>query len=630
MAPPKWATVEEETFLQAHSARYQICQAKRNYTRFWEPVFEEWFGKFPEQLRVYKDIPLDVELTDEQKTVVGKAVENRRQQIMNKFKNDMGSSKVNCRNKNRNNRMMTADVTTASTSTTVTSKKSMVAQMMSNTRPVRGPQVTEAFSKLFFDDMIKPTLDLAFETAKAEAEAKAAAEKTEVKIPSKLSVIRKHTTLLYNSASDDVKQQVAEFIEEAKQKKKKELQEAKGAGVVDHQVLPGALTEFFNELQRLTGYVVTVLMGGPTPAMGGQIDIQSFHVGATEVGNQFDQAYPEFNSGIMRPWKEFVKRVFHKSDLRAVAAVKEEGSIWGASRHSTLEPELLKDVDSANDVSEMVTDIDGAFEKFPRDISMVSSALFPHESEPLRSSSSQSPSSTMPPLCPLHSASPMRLDSDAVSSMHLGSDAVSSMLAAEGFYEFLSTYGTQEIPPMQSLLPPTHGPIPPSTSLMPKPLSISEVASSANDDIAPQQASHLPVCQVNMPSQSDIQGMQSSSMITDLITKAPSVPVESHPQAPSIPVESHLQAPSIPVESHSVPVESHPQAPSQSTSMESVSTSTEPAPMSTSAEPAPASTSAEPAPASTSAEPAPMSTSTSAEPTPSSEVIVSPIVGRGK
>jgi hypothetical protein len=47
--------------------------------------------------------------------------------------------------------------------------------------------------------------------------------------------------------------------------------------------------------------------------MGGQIEVQSFHVGATEVGNQFDQAYPEFDLGIMRPWKEFIKHVFCKS-----------------------------------------------------------------------------------------------------------------------------------------------------------------------------------------------------------------------------------------------------------------------------------------------------------------------------
>jgi hypothetical protein len=160
------------------------------------------------------------------------------QQIMNKFKNDMGSSKVNRRTKNRNNRMMTADTTTASTSLdpAVTSKKSMVAQMMSSARPVRSPQVTEAFSKLFFEDTIKPTLDLAFETAKAEAEAKAAAENTKVKLPSKIAILKKQTNLLYHSASDKVKQQVAEFIKDAKRKKKKEWEQVKGAAVADHQV----------------------------------------------------------------------------------------------------------------------------------------------------------------------------------------------------------------------------------------------------------------------------------------------------------------------------------------------------------------------------------------------------------
>ncbi|KAG1720804.1 hypothetical protein EDB19DRAFT_1917719 [Suillus lakei] len=207
---------------------------------------------------------------------------------------------------------MTADTTTASKSLepAVTSKKSMVAQMMSSARPVRSPQVTEAFSKLFFEDTIKPTLDLAFKTAKAEAEAKAAAENTKVKLPSKIAILKKQTNLLYHSASDEVKQQVVEFIEDTKKKKKKEWEEVRGTAVVDRQVyinrIPGTLNEFFNKLQRLTGLVFTVLMGGPTPAMGGQIEFQSFHVGATKVGNQFNQAYTEFDLSIMQPWKEFV------------------------------------------------------------------------------------------------------------------------------------------------------------------------------------------------------------------------------------------------------------------------------------------------------------------------------------
>ncbi|KAG2153797.1 uncharacterized protein EDB93DRAFT_1248695 [Suillus bovinus] len=262
----------------------------------------------------------------------------------------------------------------AASTSAVTGQKSMVAEMM-RTRHVHGPQVTKVFSKLFFEDMIKPTLDIAFETAKAEAVEKAAAENTKVKMPSSIAIIKKQTNLLYHLASDEVKQQVAEFIEEAKKKKKKEWEEAKGAGVADHQVyidrLPGVLTKFFNKLQRLTGLIFTVLMGGPTPAMGGQVDVQSFHVGATEIGNQFNLVYPEFNSGIMRPWKEFVKHVF------LVTAVKEEGSVWGVSRQPTLEPDVH--------ASQTPDPSDGAFGNIPRDTSTMASSsnLFPHISESL-------------------------------------------------------------------------------------------------------------------------------------------------------------------------------------------------------------------------------------------------------
>ncbi|KAG2110057.1 hypothetical protein BD769DRAFT_1392363 [Suillus cothurnatus] len=417
MAPQKWATVEEEEFFQA----------KRNYTGFWEPVFEEWFATFPEWLHIYKDIPLDVDLTVKQKTVVGKAIENRRQ-------NDMGSSKVNRRTKNRNNRMMTTDTTTASTSLdpAVTSKKSMVAQMMSSARPVRSLQVTEAFSKLFFEDTIKPTLDLAFETVKAEAEAKAAAENTKVKLPSKIAILKKQTNPLYHSASDKVKQQVAEFIEDAKRKKKKEWEQVKGAAVVDHQVLPGTLNKFFNELQRLTGLVFTVLIGGPTPTMGGQIEVQSFHVGATEVGNQFNQVYPEFDLGIMQPWKEFVK---------LVPAAKEEGSVWSGSRQPTLEPVLCSDGHVSQTPNIMS---DGAFGNIPY------------------------------------------LGAD-------GSDSISSMLSVEGYHEFLRTYGApQAIPTLQPPLS-QHGPTPPSTPPTPKPMQSSSVMtkdSPANSHLQPLSQSN--------------------------------------------------------------------------------------------------------------------------------------------
>lgn len=75
------------------------------------------------------------------------------------------------------------------------------------------------------------------------------------------------------------------------------------------------LAEFFQELERLTGWSFSVLMGGPTPALGGKIDVSSFHVGRTEMGNLFSEAYPHFNSLIMKPWVEFINRAHRKCKI---------------------------------------------------------------------------------------------------------------------------------------------------------------------------------------------------------------------------------------------------------------------------------------------------------------------------
>ncbi|KAG2142011.1 hypothetical protein BD769DRAFT_1662128 [Suillus cothurnatus] len=423
---------------------------------------------------------------------------------------------------------MTTDTTTASTSLdlAVTSKKSMVAQMMSSARPVCSPQVTEAFSKLFFEDTIKLTLDLAFETAKAEAEAKAAAENTKVNLPLKIAILKKQTNLLYHSASDKAKQQVAEFINDAKKKKKKEWEQVKGVAVVDHQVyinrIPGTLNEFFNELQRLTGLIFTVLIGGPTPTMGGQIEVQSFHVGATEVGNQFDQAFPEFDLGIMQPWKEFIK---------PVPVAKEEGSVWSGSRQLTLEPALCSDghVSQTPNITS-----DGAFGNIPHDsgtLLMASSSdtLFSHMSKLLTSFfDDEDLTLNLPTQFPMPTAFPSYpLCPIFTSSTDLGadnSDSISSMLSVEGYHKFLRTYGApQAIPTLQPPLS-QHGPTLPSTPPSPKPMQ----SSSAMTKDSPANSHLQPLSEFNSAEAAPFE-----SMSAEAVPSAPeSMPIEAAPSAP--------------------------------------------------------------------------------------------------
>lgn len=65
----------------------------------------------------------------------------------------------------------------------------------------------------------------------------------------------------------------------------------------------------------MTDWVFTVLMGGPHPDMDGALDVNSFHVGTTKLGNRFSQAYPHFSQNVMVPYTQFVERVFRKLEL---------------------------------------------------------------------------------------------------------------------------------------------------------------------------------------------------------------------------------------------------------------------------------------------------------------------------
>lgn len=53
-------------------------------------------------------------------------------------------------------------------------------------------------------------------------------------------------------------------------------------------------------------------MDGPTPKDGGKTEACSLHIGITELGNTFDQAYLDFFFGIMQPYREFLNHVTGK------------------------------------------------------------------------------------------------------------------------------------------------------------------------------------------------------------------------------------------------------------------------------------------------------------------------------
>ncbi|KAG2137515.1 hypothetical protein DEU56DRAFT_756091 [Suillus clintonianus] len=294
MAPPTKYSAEQIEFMATFHNQFLECKANRNYEPLWNPFFEAWAEKFPERAVVFKDIPLDVDLTEEQSTVLAEAWALRQQRLMEKFRNDLGASKAGRR---------------ANGQHTATVQKMMKNIMKGSTdKPTRVLQPWEMYSKTHYTK-VKDAVKTEQEELKKAPFAEPAKKTT-------LGIVKRHLKAAFKNESEEVKAEVLAAIEAMKEAKCAEIEEAKKQ---DHDKdamcsyiskIAAILTQFFEELHEMTDWVFTVLMGGPHPAAGGTLDVSSFHVGTTKLGNRFSQAYPQFSQNIMVPYTQFVERVF--------------------------------------------------------------------------------------------------------------------------------------------------------------------------------------------------------------------------------------------------------------------------------------------------------------------------------
>lgn len=73
--------------------------------------------------------------------------------------------------------------------------------------------------------------------------------------------------------------------------------------------LAPTLAHLLGGLQELMGWSFCILIGGPMPETGGNIEACSLHVGSSNLGYTFDQAYPDFALNIMCLFRSFLDQV---------------------------------------------------------------------------------------------------------------------------------------------------------------------------------------------------------------------------------------------------------------------------------------------------------------------------------
>ncbi|KAG1746109.1 hypothetical protein EDB19DRAFT_1905985 [Suillus lakei] len=227
-----------------------MAPQNKDYNSFWNPFFEDWAAKFPEREIIFLDIPLDVDLTAEQKNIEAEVWKLWQQQLMEKLRNDLNSSKAGRRANATHNAIVS----------------NMVGQIMkaSKEKPSHSLQGWEMYVHLHYHDKVKDTVKSLQDTLKSDPNAKPA-KKTN------LSIIKEQTKLVFEGESKGVKEEIQVAIEVMKEKKRVEMDKIKkNSASLDNTFyiskIGAILTQFFEELHLMTGWTFSVLMGGPDPA----------------------------------------------------------------------------------------------------------------------------------------------------------------------------------------------------------------------------------------------------------------------------------------------------------------------------------------------------------------------------
>ncbi|KAG1732567.1 hypothetical protein EDB19DRAFT_1911959 [Suillus lakei] len=224
--------------------------------------------------------------------------------------------------------------------TTSTVEKMLAIQ--SSLKGTRTLQPAKAYSKLYYKTRIKPVVDVEMKVLAQEAglslmtsdeeddDTSAVGSDVKQVLPKtlRLSLVKKHTHALFANETPKIKAEVADFIKQWSENHKKSLSEDDDISFTKQvtsthcelthrtsssrniEKLPNVLADIFAGLAKQTGWAFSVLMGGPSPGMGGKIQVESFHVGCTVMGNTFNLAYSAFNEHIMRPYADFTKHTF--------------------------------------------------------------------------------------------------------------------------------------------------------------------------------------------------------------------------------------------------------------------------------------------------------------------------------
>ncbi|KAG1724213.1 uncharacterized protein EDB91DRAFT_1087556 [Suillus paluster] len=254
-----WTTPEQKDFLETYYSRFLLVQLQAKVSQYWDPIYLEWFKRWPEEDVVFKNTPASDSRTDEENKVLGAALQKRRQKMLT--------------NKAKGTRVDTP---------------------------------AEIFSTIAYKEEVQEQVQDAIKSGKL------------VTKQEKLSAVQKLTCEAYEAAPPEVQASCEEKVrEEHKAKAAFNVQNEKSAPTNKQyatalQECTAPIVQFLQVIKDMTGWEWTVIGAGPDPHLGGQLNAMSYHTGVNGDGLNWKQATPKFVEKHLNPYMEFVGTLFHE------------------------------------------------------------------------------------------------------------------------------------------------------------------------------------------------------------------------------------------------------------------------------------------------------------------------------
>ncbi|KAF9552776.1 hypothetical protein CPC08DRAFT_768041 [Agrocybe pediades] len=300
MVAHRWTSPTQKAWLQDQVQDFIKGKAKGEKAETLKNIYVEWWKVFPQRLKTFPAIPLEVQLTPEQTAIVEKEKETRKKQIASWL--DRAELREKELAKGKKGANLELDIIEA-----------VVGSASANTKDEasRLPQEVEAFQTLYAAE-INAEVGLEWKSRNVTSKSE------------RLSVRREVVQRLWKDATEEARVEVRQHIKRAKDKKearKQEKMHERAAGnetqrtPEEYQVslkqLRVVATKLLAEPAERTGWTFFLAAGGPVPSQQGEIALENYYVGETDASDRdMAAAYPKAEGDFMRCFSEHIEACY--------------------------------------------------------------------------------------------------------------------------------------------------------------------------------------------------------------------------------------------------------------------------------------------------------------------------------